>query len=192
MKKLLLSLTFSTLMVFAFAQGRNSGAKWYFGGGPTFSKFTGDGGDNKSILVGAQVALGTVWQLGNNFSVVPELNISMQGSKVDVSPEQRYRMWYLNLPVVVRYQFGNSGFFAETGPQIGLLVDSKVKINDDLDDADEGFEPTSVNWNFGLGYNITPNIAVNARVAPGISDIAKNESAKEKMFTSAVRVLFGF
>lgn len=197
MKKVFLSLSFCVMVVAAVAQStapaRKTGSNFYFGGGPTFSRFTGDGADdNTSILVGAQVALGMVWQLSNNFSIVPELNASMQGTKAKVVSDYTVRLWYLNLPVQVRYTFANSGFFVETGPQIGLLLDATRIENDVKTDADEAVKETSINWNFGLGYNINRNIAINARIAPGLNDIAESPVVDQKQLTSSLRILFSF
>jgi hypothetical protein len=192
MKKILLSLGFCVIASFAIAQAERTGQRlsatgpsFYFGGGPTFSKFTGDLAGDPSMLVGAQVALGMSWKLSNN--------LAMQGTKWD-DFKQTYRLWYLNLPVVVRYQLGQSGLFVETGPQIGLLLDAQRKLqdNDEKDDISESFKSTSVNWNFGVGYNLGNNLSINARVAPGLTDIDKDKTYKTKQFTSAVRLVFGF
>jgi opacity protein-like surface antigen len=197
MKSVFLSLSFCLLVAAAVAQStapkRNPGSNFYFGGGPTFSRFTGDGADdNTSVLVGAQVAAGMVWQLSNNFSIVPELNVSMQGTKAKVISDYTVRLWYLNLPVQVRYNFAGSGFFVETGPQIGLLLDAKRIQNDVKTDADDAVKETSINWNFGLGYNINKNIAINARIAPGLNDIAESPMVDQKQLTGAFRILFSF
>lgn len=199
MKKQILFLILLTSSVLATAQNQPTarttatGPSFYFGGGPTFSKFTGDPGGDPSILVGAQVALGMSWKIGNSFAVVPELNVAMQGSKWD-NLNHTYRLWYLNLPVVARYQLAQSGLFVETGPQIGLLLDAQRKIEDveEKDDISESFKSTSINWNFGVGYNIGNSLTINARIAPGLTDIDKSGPYKTKQFTSAVRLLFGF
>lgn len=197
MKKVFLSLGLSLMVAAAMAQNtgtaRKNGSMFYFGGGPTFSRFTGDGADNNtSVLVGAQVALGTVWQLSNNFAIVPELNASMQGTKAKIVSDYKIRLFYLNLPVQVRYTFANSGFFVETGPQIGLLLDAKRIQNDQKTDADDAVKSTSLNWNFGLGYNINKSIGINARIAPGLTDIAESPTVDQKQLTGAFRVLFYF
>jgi len=165
---------------------------WYFGGGPTFSKFTSTLNDESKLLVGAQVALGAQLPLTGNFSIVPEVNVSMQGSKAYDNPDNSYRMWYLNLPVLARYRFANSGFFAETGPQLGLLLDANLLKDEGKTDVSESFKNTSINWNFGLGYALKNGLVINARVAPGLNVIEKNETYKTKQFTSALRVLFNF
>lgn len=197
MKKVFLSLSLCLMVAAAVAQSSatasKTGSMFYFGGGPTFSRFTGDGADdNTSVLVGAQVALGMVWQLSNNFAIVPELNASMQGTKAKVASDYKIRLFYLNLPVQLRYTFANSGFFAETGPQIGLLLDAKRIQNDVKTDAGDALKATSINWNFGLGYNINKNIAINARIAPGLNDIAESAAVDQKQLTSSLRVLFSF
>lgn len=185
-------------MIMACTMGQQTGTvrtstpSFYFGGGPTFSKFTGDGAGNAKMLVGAQVALGMMWHLSNNFSLTPEVNASMQGTKWDVNPEMTDRLWFLNIPVTARYQFSESGFFAETGPQLGVLLDAKRIINDNKTDFSDSYKTTSFNWVFGIGYSINNSIAINARVAPGISDLDKSPNVSGKQFTSAVRVLFSF
>ena len=199
MKRILLSLSLCAITLLAIAQEqrpatRIGGPTFYFGGGPAFSKFTGDQlAADPSMLVGAQVALGMSWKIGNSFAIVPELNVAMEGSKWD-NVNQTYRLWYLNLPVLARYQFGQSGVFVETGPQIGLLLDAQRKIegNDEKDDISESFKNTSINWNVGVGYNIGDNLTINARVAPGLNDIDKDKVYTTKQFTSALRLLFNF
>lgn len=199
MKRILLSLSLSIITLLAISQEqrstqRISGPTFYFGGGPTLSKFTGDNtAGDPSMLVGAQVALGMSWKLSNSFAVVPELNVAMEGSKWD-NFNQTYRLWFLNLPVLARYHFGQSGVFVETGPQIGLLLDAQRKIedNDEKDDISESFKNTSINWNVGVGYNLGESLTINARVAPGLNDIDKDKTYTTKQFTSAVRLLFNF
>ncbi|HYE54862.1 MAG TPA: porin family protein [Chitinophagaceae bacterium] len=195
MKKTGLSLIFCLMVALAMGQTtRSTNARplsFYFGGGPTLSKFTGEEGDETKMLVGAQVALGLSLPVANNFSIVPELNVAMQGARYKVQ-ESSFRLWYLNLPVLARYRFGQSGFFAETGPQIGLLLDAKRVVDDDKDDVSESFKSTSVNWNVGAGYMINENLAINLRVAPGLTDIDKSDNYSTKQFTSALRVLFSF
>lgn len=195
MKRVFLSLSLCLMVAVVSAQSttaRRTGPSFYFGGGPTFSKFTGDGTDDASLLVGAQVALGAMWRFGNNFSIGPELNVAMQGTKGDVPVDYTYRLWYLNLPITARYQFGQSGIFAETGPQFGLLLDAKRVINDNKEDVENAFKNTNVNWIFGVGYNINENLAIDARVAPGLTDIAETSISDVKQFTSALRIRFGF
>ena len=196
MKKLCLLSVFCLMVTLSMAQqartARGTAPSFYFGGGPTFSQFSGEGNNDTEILVGAQVALGLMWHLGNNFSLTPELNASMQGSKWEVTPEMTDRLWFLNVPVTARYRFGGSGFFAETGPQLSILLDATRIINDSKRDYSDAYKNTSFNWVFGVGYNITENVAINARVAPGISDIDKNPNMSGRQFTSALRVLFEF
>ncbi|HYC28435.1 MAG TPA: outer membrane beta-barrel protein, partial [Chitinophagaceae bacterium] len=159
MKRTFLLLSLCIITASAIAQQQRTTTRstktpsFYFGGGPTFSEFTGDQIYNPSILVGAQVALGMPWKISNNFSVVPELNVAMEGTKWDEYPGQSYRLWYLNIPVTARYQFSNTGLYAETGPQLGLLLDATKKEVDKKNDIKDAFKTTSVNWVFGLGYN---------------------------------------
>jgi hypothetical protein len=198
MKKLCLSLGLCMIVGLAVGQQSastvNSRSSFYFGGGPTFSKFTGDGSDDATLLAGAQVALGMMWRLGNNFSVLPELNVSMEGSKYDVNPEATFRLWYLNLPVVARYKFGpgQSGFFAETGPQLGVLLDAKRKVNNNKTDVSSDYKNVSFSWNVGAGYALNNGLSIGARITPGISDITESNLGEARLLTGAVRLTFAF
>lgn len=196
MKRIFLLLTTVTLTASAIAQNTRTTTRstpsFYFGGGPTFSKFTGDLINDPSILVGAQVALGMPWKIGNNFSIVPEVNAAMEGTKWDNYADQSYRLFYLNIPVTARYQFSNTNLYAETGPQLGLLLSAQKKEENKKEDIKDAFKTTSVNWVFGLGYNFGGGLGINARVAPGLTDIDKTSLTKTKQFTSVLRLTFGF
>jgi hypothetical protein len=195
MKRAFLLLTLSILTASAIAQQKTptrTTPTFYFGGGPTFSKFNGNLINDASILVGAQVTLGMPWKISNNFYMVPELNVAMEGTKWDDYPGQAYRLWYLNIPVTARYQFNNTALFAETGPQLGLLLDATKKEDDKKDDIKDVFKTTSFHWVFGLGYNLGGGLGIDARVAPGLNDIDETSLTKTKQFTSAVRLTFGF
>lgn len=197
MKRVFFSLSLCFLVAVASAQStaqpaRTSGTSVFVAAGPTFSKFTGAGTDDASLLVGGQLGVGVNLRIANNFSLVPELQGSLQGTKGDFPSDYKYRLWYLNLPVVARYQFGGSGIYAETGPQFGLLLDAKKVVNDSKTDVENAFKKTNVNWVFGAGYNITENVGVGVRVAPGLTDIAETSISDVKQFTSALRLTFGF
>ncbi len=73
---------------------------------------------------GAFVAL----PLFNEFSLQPEVVYSGQGSKFSESGfTGTVNANYVNVPVLFKYN-NPTGFFAETGPQLGFLMSAKAKI----------------------------------------------------------------
>lgn len=107
-------------------------------------------------------------------SLQPELYYSNQGGK---SGNINLNLNYLNVPVLVQYNFDN-GFRLQTGPQLGLLVDVTDKTdgtNNNIISADD-FKSTDVSWSFGAGYLTYSGIGFDARYNLGLSKINDDQS----------------
>jgi len=124
MKKLVVLVLTAGTFFTASAQvqiGLKAGANF-----ATLSGSAADGAQTKVDFHGgafAQIAL------FNSFSLQPELMYSGQGAKGNQNEtEFTLNQAYVNLPVLFKYQH-SSGLFAETGPQLGLLVAANVKAN---------------------------------------------------------------
>src|SRR5262245_2547949 len=98
----------------------NFGAK----AGANISSLIGDDATIYDNLIGAH--FGGLARLsatnGNgalSYVIQSELNFSMQGAKVD---DSKISLTYLQLPIMVQRYIAGSGFYVETGPQIGLLI----------------------------------------------------------------------
>ena len=191
MKKLYLLL----LTVFSLAA---ADAQVQFGvkAGANFSTFTGDVSGAKMKVGfhgGALVAL----PLFSEFSLQPEVMFSGQGTKFSESGfTATWNANYINVPVLFKYN-NPTGFFAETGPQLGFLMSAKAKVSgqDDVDLKDQ-LNSTDFSWAIGVGYLIkTANIGIDARYNIGLSNIAKDSggggSAKNSVFQVGVFYLFG-
>lgn len=138
--------------------------------------------DNKAKLgfhlggfVGVSVA--------ENFSIQPELVFSLQGVKFD--GDAKVNMSYLNIPVVARYTTA-SGFFGETGPQLGFLLSAKSKVDGETSNAKDYFKKTDFSWAFGVGYLTQSNVGVSARFNLGLSKL--DEDGEAKMFNRVFQV----
>lgn len=124
----------------------------------------------------------------------PELVFSAQGSTgkpvqnylVSIT-EEDYRFSYLNIPILVKYKLP-VGFFAETGPQVGLLVHAKIgetmvgstgTVNYSVKDK---LKSTDFSWTLGAGYCSPFNLGFDIRYNLGLSDI---NGASEKDQASA-------
>jgi len=107
----------------------------------------------------------------NSFFLQPELQYSGQGAGyTDSIPESNYNN-YLNIPVLFKYQH-SSGLFAETGPQIGVLLSAQVKTDTQSFDSKSGMASTDFSWDFGLGYKIpVVNLGIDIRYNLGLTNV---------------------
>jgi hypothetical protein len=130
--------------------------------------------------------------LAKNFSVQPEVLYSQQGMKfsysdIDVansSYKSTITLNYLNIPVMLKY-YVLKGLSVQAGPQIGILLKSNNKYQDDflgydnhenynLSDYTNAFD-TSVN--LGLGYQFKDKFYVDLRYNISYSDVFKEANS---------------
>lgn len=131
------------------------------------------------------------------FSIQPELMYSMQGAKLEESggpDEGTLNLDYINIPVM--FQYGTaSGFYAESGPQVGFLLSAKAKADGDSEDVKDEFNKTDFSWGLGLGYRMKSGLGFGARYNLGLSNLAKDvdddESAKNRVFQIGLSYTFG-
>ena len=192
MKKLFLFLLASASLTLGNAQMR-FGLK----AGANFSNISGTGVTgskmNTSFYGGGLVTLPVL----GSFSVQPELNYSGQGSKVsNVDGSFTLNSGYLNIPVLLKYGH-SSGFFAETGPQLGFLLSANVKSGGTSTDVKSSYQSTDFSWAFGLGYFLNPvNFGIDARYNLGLTNLNKSGTGatgtvKNSVFQVGVFYLFG-
>ncbi|WP_290793382.1 porin family protein [Flavihumibacter sp. UBA7668] len=164
--------------------------------GANLSTFAGkDIEDAKSVIGfngGGLVRL----PINENFKVQPEIVFSAQGSKGDGEfGEEKINLSYINIPVMFQYHT-ESGFFAETGPQVGFLAKSKLKSGDISVDIDEGMKKVDFAWGLGVGYQLPMGFGVNARYNHGLSSIFDSEGgesikARNSVFQLGIFYVFG-
>lgn len=130
--------------------------------------------------------------LAKNFSVQPEVLYSQQGMKfsysdIDVansSYKSMITLNYLNIPVMLKY-YVLKGLSVQAGPQIGILLKSNNKYQDNflgydnhenynLSDYTNAFD-TSVN--LGLGYQFKDKFYVDLRYNISYSDVFKEANS---------------
>jgi len=130
--------------------------------------------------------------LAKNFSVQPEVLYSQQGMKfsysdIDVansSYESTITLNYLNIPIMLKY-YVLKGLSVQAGPQIGILLKSNNKYQDNflgydnhenynLSDYTNAFD-TSVN--LGLGYQFKDKFYVDLRYNISYSDVFKEANS---------------
>jgi hypothetical protein len=127
------------------------------------------------------------------FSSWGGLSISMQGAGWEDDWGEGLikgttRLWYLNLPLVTRYDFG-SGFYGEAGIQPGFLLSAKDKYEDVSYNYRDYIKTFDLGIPLGVGYEINDNFGVGFRVTPGLLNINKGEyqDYKDRNLTLAIR-----
>jgi len=189
MKNLLLLLVLSSSLTVSRAQVKYGGKI-----GLNLSDFTGDEADEAKSKVGFNFGGFAEIPVADAFAVKPELVFSKQGAKTEItSVDSKFKLSYINIPVLVKYNT-SSGFFVETGPQVGFLVSAKVKADNVLVDVKDQFKTTDFSWAFGLGYDIIEyDFGVNLRYNLGLVNIADggNSDLKNSVFQLGVYKTFG-
>ncbi len=150
---------------------------------------------NVSTIAGFHLGALASLPLISNFSLQPELFYSAQGAKsTELGVKANLNMNYLNFPVLVKYNHP-TGFFAETGPQVGSLLAAKLKFAEFNEDEKSGFKSTDWSWVFGVGYFFKDlGLGIDARYNFGLSnfiDLSYNGQASNRVFQVGVFCLFG-
>lgn len=119
--------------------------------------------------------------VASNINIQPEAVFSMEGAE---SEGTKFNLNYVNVPVL--FQYHSSGFYGETGPQLGLLMSAKATEDGDTEDMKEAFETINLSWAIGAGYRLSNGLGFNARYNLGLSNISKTEDSDEGTLKSNV------
>lgn len=126
--------------------------------------------------------------VSSQFSVQPEVVYSAEGAKADGG---KIALNYVNIPVL--FQYNNSGFFGELGPQLGILTSAKVKPDDGDDyDLKDQLKSTNFSLAFGAGYKLANGLGFNARYNLGLSNIADSDDGTLKSNAFQVGAFYTF
>ena len=111
--------------------------------------------------------------MSRHFAIQPELIYSAQGAEeVMTTATSELELGYLNLPIVFQYMTG-SGFRFQAGPQIGILLDAKRKLNDVDNDINSSLKKADIGVLAGFSYATKMGFGFDARYIYGLTDIAK-------------------
>lgn len=155
MKKILLPLVLATFVVSSAQAQLHSKSNSFVGVkvGGTAATFVGDLAKNERFVYGLNAGLFASLDLGQPFSVQPELLFSMKGDKAPASfSDAQTILTYIDLPVALRYT-SEGGLFAEAGPQAGYLLSAKYTnpIGEKVD-AKDAFRKIDAGFLVGAGY----------------------------------------
>ncbi|MRM97466.1 PorT family protein [Riemerella anatipestifer] len=181
MKKLFLGLA---VVAGSFAFGQQFGAK----AGLNVSSISKGGYDDTKAKVGYYAGVFLNAPISGDFSIQPEVLYNNLGSKtikdagILGKAETKLNLDYISVPVMFQYK-ATPQFYLEAGPEFSFLVGANAKTSYETP-LKSGQTVTELNkdnfnsFNFGmglgLGFDITPNIGVNARYVAGFTDISKN------------------
>ena len=120
--------------------------------------------------------------VSSQIAIQPEAVYSSQGAKyTEGGVSHSLALNYVNIPVMVQAMVGR-GFYAQVGPQLGILTGVADKVND----AETGFfttddfKKTDVALGVGLGYKSMGGIGIDARYNLGLTNINNSGSANIK------------
>lgn len=148
-------------------------------GGVNFANVTSgnESEADKEGLIGLHAGLLAHIHINEHWAVQPELFYSGQGVRFNNgnAPDTRWRLNYINLPVLAQYMWG-SGFRVETGPQLGFLAGAESKTGDITVNSKDAFKNIDFSWAFGASYLTPSRLGFSARYNAGITDITDNNS----------------
>ena len=200
MKKLLnlLIIVFAGLILSNPASGQKTKPVFGVAVGVQKTSIVGES-DSWKDPIGAQagVFVDPIGEFVPSLSVRAEANISMQGAKWEDDWGEglisgKTTLLYANLPIVLRYRH-ESGFFGEAGIQPGLLLSAKDKYEGVTYDYKEWMNSFDFSIPLGVGYEMSNNIGVGARVIIGVSNINKGDDVyKDHNLVFALRGTYSF
>lgn len=129
--------------------------------------------DDLDSRLGLHAGLTAHIHLAPQWALQPELLYSQEGGDMRLSANRNVKIKndYINIPLMLQYMFDN-GFRIEAGPQLGFLVNSKLKDqNSATADAKDVFKSTNTSLGFGLNYLSYSGLGIGGRYNLGLTDI---------------------
>ncbi len=123
--------------------------------------------------------------LFSSCSLQPEIMYSGQGDAfTSTYISGKSNLDYLNIPVLFKYQH-SSGLFAESGPQLGILLSSKASAGGNTFDNKSTTKSTDFSWAFGIGYKLPLGLGIDARYNLGLTNL-NNDSQVQSNYKNSV------
>jgi hypothetical protein len=193
MKKILSLFACMTLIAFgASAQGISGGLKLGLNlANQTVSSsefgFTASPSFRPSLHAGGYLTA----MLSEKLGIQPEVLFSGQGYKQN---QLTVSVNYITVPVLVRYNFTDL-FSIHAGPQIGVLMSAKMKMDGDSEDVKDMLKTTDIGVAAGLGIDLPMGLNFGFRFVKGFTNIREeSDDVKYKNYNLQFSVgykLFG-
>lgn len=153
-------------------------AQSHFGlkAGGNLTTLRGNSGLQSATRVGFHAGGFAAINLTGGLYVVPELQYSLQGNK---QANAKLNLSYINMPWMLQYH-SDGGFYAEVGPQAGLLLRARLRGTTDNEDVAARFSSLDVSGCIGIGFKEVHGFGIGARYNLGLSNIAADNLAPVK------------
>ena len=93
--------------------------------------------------------------------------------------------------MVQRY-IASSGFYIETGPQLGFLLSAKEKAAGIETNIKSQLKKIDFSWNVRLGYKFNSGIGINARYGLGLTTInSTGYDIRNAVISAGLYYIFG-
>ena len=151
------------------------------------------GGASYSLLPSLNAGGLVYCPLISHFGLQPELMYSGQGAKgAYAGVTATTALGYVSVPILFKYK-DPSGFFAEIGPQLGILLTAKTKGGGTTTDVKEHVKSTDICGVLGIGYLTSLNLGIDARYNLGFTNINKDGdgTVKNNVIQLSVFYMFG-
>lgn len=146
------------------------------------------------------------------FNNSESISMEVLGNTITASFEERLRLNYFNIPLLIRFNI-NESFFVEGGPQIGFLSTANYKVTGDSSisgniggedfnfDAEEIDNPGTLNvrdqfanldygFTGGLGAHFNDSIGMSVRYYLGLNDITNSSIPSAGLRNSLIMASF--
>lgn len=148
-------------------------------------------------------------KFADQFAFQPEILFSIQGAKIDNHPlnsldeggeivtdgfmEIDHKLYYLNVPLMVKYYFLEKLNF-EFGPQIGFILKNEITTKtEELGEISTNPDSNiDLGVNIGLEYNLYQKLSIGVRYNAGLLDIKKNLDYKNKNSVISMGLSYSF
>lgn len=192
MKKKIIAFVFGAAICSstAFAQESGFGAKL----GLNLATISTDAEDSDpgmrtSLHIGAYYN----YMVSDKFAIQPELVYSGQGAKetadiLGTEIEVTSKLDYINIPIMAKYYI-TEGFHLHAGPQFGILMSAKAKVEIDGESEEDDLEDVStldIGLGIGLGYELESGLNFGFRYNLGFTNINSGDYAEEVNTTNRV------
>lgn len=137
-----------------------------FKGGFNMVNFMGDI-DFSDMRYSYHAGIFTNLRLSESYALQPEIVFSNQGSKIK-DLDYHFALQYLNIPIIGKF-FLADDFNLQIGPQIGFLINDKLRNGETVDLKGE-VRGTDISIAMGAGYQMN-RITLDIRYNMGLSDV---------------------
>ena len=190
MKKLI--LTALAVATFGFVSAQEEGIRFGAKGGLNIASISGDDTDDLDSRTSLHLGFVAEIPVTEKFAFQPELIYSAQGAAFDLAGEDvTIALDYLNLPLMGKFYVAE-GLSIQAGPQIGFLLSSKVKVDDEDEDL-EDVNGLDLGLNFGLGYQLDMGLFFDGRYNLGLSNLDDSDSSDDfSQKNSVIQISVGY